>query len=259
MFYDNISPVIAHIGSLQIRYYGVFFAVSIVLAYFLVKHLAKHKGLKLKQGDVEELLIYVVIGIILGARLFHVFVYNFSYYAARPLEIFAIWNGGLAFHGGVIGAIVAGYLFSRKKKLNFLDLADIATVPAALGLGLGRVANFINGELYGKITMVPWAVKFQGVEGFRHPVQLYEALKNFFIFGFLFFLENKTLPSGFLFWLFMAMYGGMRFVLEFYKQVQAAVFGLSLGQIFSIVMLVTGVVMLLKMKSLNNKKKANNK
>jgi phosphatidylglycerol:prolipoprotein diacylglycerol transferase len=248
MFYNNIDPVLINIGGLEIRYYGVLFVAGLIISYFLVSYLVKKRGTNLKPGEVEELFVYAIVGIIVGSRLFHVFVYNYAYYASRPLEIFAVWQGGLAFHGGLIGLIAAGYVFCRKKGVSFYEVADIVAIPAAIGLGLGRISNFINSELYGKITTVPWAVKFQGVDGFRHPSQLYEAAKNFFIFGVLWSLKSKILPRGFIFWLFITLYGALRFAIEFYKETETFFLGLSLGQILSAAMLITGLTMLAKLK-----------
>src|SRR3989338_6692703 len=177
--------------------------------------------------------------------LFYVLVYNLKFYLANPLQIFAIWQGGLSFHGGLLGAIIAAIIFCRKKKINFYDLADITVIPLALGLALGRIGNFTNGELFGRITNVPWAVKFPDAEGFRHPSQIYESLKNFFIFSVLWYGKNMKLPKGFMFWLFVIMYSALRFMVEFFRhqdeQLGFIIGFLSMGQVLSIVMFVIGI------------------
>ncbi len=248
MFYNNIDPVLAHLGIFEIRYYGLIFAAGLIISFFLINYLARKKGLDLKPVDVEEFFIYSIIGLVVGARLAHAFVYNPAYYLANPAEVFAVWNGGLAFHGGLVGLLAAGLFFCKKKKIHFYDLADIVVIPVALALALGRIGNYTNSELYGKVTGLPWGVKFEGVDGFRHPTQIYEAAKNLFIFSVLWLLNSRNLPRGFVFWTFIALYGALRFSLEFYRAEEVTYLGLSLGQFFSAAMLITGVIMLSKLK-----------
>jgi phosphatidylglycerol---prolipoprotein diacylglyceryl transferase len=246
MFVHNINPVFVSFGPFHIRYYGLIFVFGIFLSYFIFKYLAKKRKLPLSNKDFDDFLLYGVVGTVVGARLGSV-ISEFSYYAADPLKVFAVWNGGMAFHGGLIGMVIAGYLYSKRKKVSFYDVADLVVIPAALALAFGRIANFINGEFYGTLTNLPWGVKFQGVEGFRHPVQLYESAKNLFIFAFLWVVKDKSLQKGALFWLFITMYGGLRFMLEFYKDLPPLVFSLTWGQVWSLPMLVIGGVMLFKM------------
>ncbi len=246
MFVHDISPVLLSIGPLHVRWYGLIFAIGIFLSFFTMKYLAKKKQLPLSGRDFDDLLIYGVIGVILGARLGSV-ISEFGYYASNPLQVFAVWNGGMAFHGGLIGLIIAGYYYSKKKKISFYELADIAVIPVAFALALGRIANFINGEFYGTPTALPWGVKFQGVDGFRHPVQLYESAKNFFIFALLWLIKGKSLPKGALFWLFITLYGALRFLLEFYKDLPPLLFSLTWGQLWSIPMFVAGAFMLYRL------------
>lgn len=247
MFYHSINPVLAELGPFQISYYGLIFVFGILLTYFFLKHAAKRRGLPLSGRDFDDALIYGIIGVIAGARLGSV-LSEIGYYAANPLQIFAVWNGGMAFHGGLIGLVAAGYFYCRQKKIRFYDVADIVVIPLALALGFGRIANFINGEFYGIPTSLPWGVQFQGVEGFRHPVQIYEAIKNFLIFAILWTLRNKALHGGTVFWSFIALYGGMRFVLEFYKDLPPLLFGLTWGQVWSLPMLAAGLYMLYRFR-----------
>ncbi len=202
MFYNHINPTLLRLGPFEIRYYGVIFVLGFVIEYFLINYLAKERKLKLTKNDVADFLFYMVIGVIIGARLAIVLVADPKYYFSNPFEIIAIWHGGLSFHGGLIGAVIAGLIFAKKKKIDFYDLADIVVIPLALSLVFGRIANFLNSELYGRITNVPWAVNFNNevVNGkfiFRHPSQLYESFKNLLIFFVLWFLRNKKLPKGF--------------------------------------------------------------
>ncbi len=245
MFYHNISPVLVDLGFLEVRWYGVIYAASFLIGYFIIKYLIRKKGLNLKDDDISELLLYMVAGVVVGSRLGSV-LSNLSFYLQNPLEVFAVWHGGMAFHGGLIGAVIAGYLFSRRKRVDFFEIADLVVIPVALGLALGRVGNFINGEFYGKVTALPWGVKFQNIEGFRHPVQIYESGKNFLIFGMLWFLKDKNLKKGTLFWLFILSYGTLRFIIEFWKDLPPFLFGLTWGQVWGVPMVIVGAYMLRK-------------
>ena len=250
MFIHNIDPVIFNIGSFQVRYYGLFYAIGFVMAYFIISYLAKRKELPLTKEDVADFLMYSILGTVLGARIFYIIFYNFPYYLSKPFEIIAVWHGGLSFHGGFIGGILAGFYFCKKKKIHFYELADIVVIPLALGLALGRIGNFMNGELYGRITNVPWAVKFPGADGFRHPSQIYESFKNLIIFFTLWAIKYKKLPRGFMFWLFVAMYSALRFIVEFFRepdeQLGFIIGFLTMGQILSIVMFSVGMFFIYK-------------
>ncbi|MBW2977187.1 prolipoprotein diacylglyceryl transferase [Candidatus Woesearchaeota archaeon] len=250
MFVHSIDPVLLRLGPFEVRYYGLFFVLGFVMAYFIIGYLADKKKLGLKKEDVADFLLYIIIGTILGARIFYVLVYNLPFYLENPLEIIAVWHGGLSFHGGFIGAVIAVIYFCRKKKISFYELADIAVIPLALGLALGRIGNFINGELYGRITNVPWAVEFPGAEGFRHPSQIYESFKNLLIFFVLWKIKDKKLPKGFLSWLFVVMYSALRFFVEFFRAPDEQIgffFGfLTIGQVLSLVMFLVGTVFLYK-------------
>lgn len=250
MFIHNIDPVLWSFGPFQIRYYGLFFVLGFVIAYFLFNYLAKRKELSITKEDITDLFLYVIVGTILGARIFYVFVYNLTFYLDNPSEIIAIWHGGLSFHGALIGAVIAVLIFTKKKKIDFYEIADLSVIPLALGLALGRLGNFTNGELYGRITDVPWAFRFPDAEGFRHPSQIYESFKNFTIFLALWAIKDKKLPKGFMFWLFVVMYSALRFIVEFFRQpdpqVGFIIGFLTMGQVLSIVMFVVGVYFLRK-------------
>jgi len=248
MFIHNIDPVLLSIGPFQIRYYGLFFVLGFVIAYFLLVHLAKRKELSFTKDDIADLLLYIIIGAILGARIFYVFVYNLPFYLSNPFEIIAVWHGGLSFHGGIIGAAIAGIYFTKRKKIDFYEIADIAVIPLALGLALGRFGNFINGELYGRVADVPWAVKFPDAEDFRHPSQIYASFKDLLIFFTLWVIKDKNLPKGFMFWLFVVMYSTLRFIVGFFRapdpQLGFILGPLTMGQILSIIMFFVGIYFL---------------
>lgn len=244
MFYNNINPTLLKLGPLEIRYYGIIYALGFVLAYFFIGYLAKQRGLKLTKEDILDFLFYLIIGTVLGARLFEIIVYNPAYYLQKPFEMIAIWHGGLSFHGGLIGASIAAYIFCRLRKINFYELADIVVIPLAFGLFLGRIANFINGELVGRVTDLPWCVKFKNYGGCRHPSQLYESFKNLVIFSVLWFVKGKRLKRGVMFWSFVVMYSTLRFFVEFFRAPDSQIgfiFGLTMGQWLNVVMFVVGV------------------
>ena len=249
MFVNNLSPVLAKLGPLEIRYYGLMYVLGFLFIYLMLRYLSREKKLELSKDEITDLMSYLIIGVIVFARLFYVLFYNLSYYLSEPFEIIAVWEGGLSFHGGLIGAVIVGLWYCRKKNLEFYDLADFFVIPLGIALFLGRIGNFINGELYGRITTLPWGVKFNGVEGYRHPSQLYEAGKNLILFFTQWTLHERQLPKGFRFWLFVVMYSSMRFVIEFFREpdIQIGfVYGLTLGQWISLVMFVIGLIFFVK-------------
>ena len=242
MFYNNINPVLAQIGPIHVRYYGLLFAAGAVIAYLIFSYLARKKGVIREKKELEQLLLYELLGMLIGARLLSV-MSQYSYYLEEPSQIIAVWNGGMAFHGGLIGMIIGGLVFCRQYKKDFYELADLLVIPLGIALMLGRIANYLNSEFYGKITSVPWAVKFEGIEGFRHPVQLYEAAKNLLIFALLWAIKDKSLKKGALFWTFILSYGTLRFFLEFFKELPTLM-GLTWGQWWSVPMIISGIYML---------------
>lgn len=247
MFVHNIDPVILELGSLQIRYYGLIYAAGFAFALYYLMRQSKLGRLDLTKDEISDFITYLIVGVVAGARLFEVIFYEPSYYLSDPAQILMVWKGGLSFHGGLVGAIAATYIFLKKHpKVSFLELADNLMVPLSLGLAFGRIANFINAELVGKITDVSWAVKFPGYEGFRHPSQIYESIKNFIIFGTL--LSFKDLPRGAFFAIFLMMYGTFRFLVEFYKDFPTFL-GLNMGQYLSIPMIVAGIWLFRKVRS----------
>ena len=245
MFVNNIDPTLVHIGPFEIRYYGIIFVIGFLLVYYVL-HLYSKKGkLELTKDDVDDYILYLMLGVIIGARLVHVLFTDPVYYFSSPLRIFMIWEGGVACHGGLIGAALVTYYFCKKKSISFMKLADIIVLPAVFALALGRIANFINGELVGTATNVSWCVQFKDAEGCRHPSQLYAALKRFIIFGILYFLSKREHKDGFIFWVFILLTGIGRFALDFYRET-SRLFGLSAGQYFSVVMIIVGAYVLVK-------------
>jgi len=240
----TINPVLLSLGPFEIRYYGLVYVIGFILAYVFLKKFKDHLGFKDK--DIDEFLIWLFVGVILGSRLFEVIVWNPSYYFANPLKIFAVWEGGMAFHGGLIGAGLVAYWYSKKNNISLAKLVDVIVFPAIIALALGRIANFINGELVGTVTNVPWCVNFPGYDECRHPSQLYGALKRFIILGVLVLLYNhKKHKDGFIFCVFVALMGIGRFFLDFYRD-DIRYLGLSLGQYFGLIMFIVSGYILIK-------------
>lgn len=253
----NLNPVFLHLGPVEIRYYGLFYVIGLIVAYLMLKHFSKKGELDLDDDDLLDFILYAALGILLGSRIFYFIFYNFPLFLKNPLQLFYLWEGGMSFHGGVIGVAVAGIIFCKVKKKDFFEIADVVVLPLTLALALGRVGNFINGELYGRPTSLPWAMDFgDGVP--RHPSQLYESAKNLFMFTVLWITKSKILPKGFRFWLFIFMYGALRFTIEFVRepdpQLGLLFLGLSMGQWLSSAMILTGSSMLWRVFSSTTRK-----
>lgn len=244
--FPDISPEIFRIGPLAVRWYGVMYLIGFTSSWFLVRYQIKKRNLVINADLLSSLYTYLILGLLAGARLGYVIFYNFFYYLDNPLETFAVWQGGLSFHGGLAGSIVAGVLFCRSHKLDPWMIADLIIVTAPIGLGLGRIGNFINGELYGRITTVPWAMVFPGGgEHPRHPSQLYEALlEGVLLFLLLWILKERKYPFGFMTAFFVIGYGTFRFLIEFFREPDTQlgfVFGsFTMGQVLSSAMILAG-------------------
>ncbi|HSW62206.1 MAG TPA: prolipoprotein diacylglyceryl transferase [Dissulfurispiraceae bacterium] len=243
--YPNIDPEIIRIGPLAIRWYGVMYLLGFAASFFLVRSQIRRKGLQVEKDFVESLFTWLILGLLLGARLGHVLFYGLPFYLQNPLEIIAVWHGGMSFHGGFIGCLVAGILFCRSTKQDFWLMSDIVIATAPIGLGLGRLGNFINGELYGRVTDVPWAMIFpDGGPHPRHPSQLYECfLEGILLFIILWFAKDRLPRSGMVTALFAILYGLFRFLVEFVREPEVSnVFDLlTMGQVLSSIMIFCGV------------------
>lgn len=252
MQFPHIDPVFLRLGPLEFRWYGLMYVIGFVSAYFVILAEIRRRKIPLTRDDIADMIFSVALGVILGGRFGYVLFYNLSEYLAHPLKVFAVWEGGMSFHGGLIGALLGGLWFVRKKKLDFLTMADIAFLTAPIGLGLGRIGNFINGELYGRITDVPWGVVFPDPRAGnlpRHPSQLYEALlEGVVLFIILWALRRRKRPRGVIFWAFIALYGIFRFFVEFFRepdfQLGFIAGGVTMGQMLSFPMAVGGLFMI---------------
>ncbi len=245
----HMDPVFLRIGPLEFRWYGLMYIIGFIAAYFIILAGVKRNKIGFTRDDVADFVFTVAMGVILGGRIGYILFYNLSYYIDHPFKVFAVWEGGMSFHGALTCAILAGLYFVRKKGVRFFEMADIVTPAIPIGLGLGRIGNFINGELYGRVTSEPWGMVFpNGGNLPRHPSQLYEAiLEGPVMFLIVWLLGRKERPAGVIFWSFIALYGLFRFFVEFFREPDQQLGFLlgpfSMGQMLSFPMLLLGLGM----------------
>ncbi|GAM10616.1 prolipoprotein diacylglyceryl transferase [Geobacter sp. OR-1] len=249
MTFPAIDPVFLRIGPLEMRWYGLMYILAFTAAYFIIGYAVKNRNISLSKDGVTDLVFAVAVGIIVGGRLGYILFYNLGYYLANPLKLLAVWEGGMSFHGGFAGAVISGILFCRKRKLNFLEIADIGFLTAPIGLMFGRIGNFINGELYGRVTDMHWGIVFPGGGNLpRHPSQLYESfLEGPATFLLIWLIWRGKRPAGSVLCGFIACYGMFRTIVEFYREPDqqigyiAGIF--SMGQMLSLPMFIAGTAM----------------
>jgi len=240
-------------------WYGLMYALGFLIGYLILVLWSKIKKISLTYDDIFDLIIYVFFGVILGGRLGYVLFYNLPYYLENPSKIFAIWEGGMSFHGGLIGVIIAVWIYSLVKKFNLFDVLDVISILVPIGLGLGRIGNFINQELYGRAAYgVPWAMIFptdpQKLP--RHPSQLYEFfLEGICLFTIMWLTKDKKLPVGIRSSIFGIGYASFRIIAEFFRepdpQIGYILGFITMGQILSLLLLLTAIGLLLLFKKLN--------
>ncbi|MBF8246465.1 MAG: prolipoprotein diacylglyceryl transferase [Rickettsia sp.] len=253
----KINPVILDLGVIQIRWYSLSYILGILIGLFLAQKILEWAKIKIKKEKLRDYINWVVISIILGGRLGYVAFYNFDYYLSNPIEIFKIYNGGMSFHGALISYLIFTYIFAKKNKLDWRLLLDVSALVVPIGLFLGRIANFINSELYGRVTNISWGIIYPTVDfKTRHPSQIYEAmLEGVLLFILLNYLNKKfsiikyrLLTTS----LFLVFYSIFRIFAEFYREpdYQIGFFFkyFTLGQILSLFMLLIGIFLLIKIK-----------
>ena len=253
MFTNNFDPVAFEIFSLSIRWYSLAYIFGIIFGWLYCKKIL------IKDNIIKELfedyISYLIIGIIIGGRLGYVIFYNFLYFLKNPIEIFMIWNGGMSFHGGLIGVIISSYLFSKKNKKDIFIFLDLVSITAPIGIFFGRISNFVNGELVGKITNSSWGVFFPNYDDkLRHPSQLYEAFLEgiilFILMNLIFF--NKNYKIGTCSIMFLILYGFFRITSEFFREPDMQIgylYGhISMGMLLSVIMILIGLLIYLKKK-----------
>jgi phosphatidylglycerol:prolipoprotein diacylglycerol transferase len=246
--YPEIDPVAFAIGPVRIHWYGLMYVVGFAAGWWLARRRAAQPGSTWKPADVDDLIFFAAMGVILGGRIGWILVYGFETVLANPLNIIRVWEGGMSFHGGLVGVMLAVALFAKRRGRHFADVFDFTAPLPAVGLFAGRIGNFINGELWGKPTDLPWGVLYRGQV--LHPSQLYEAaLEGLVMFAILWWFTSKPrwrlAPAG----LFLALYGLFRFLVEFVRVPDAnlgylALGWLTMGQILSLPVLAAGLAML---------------
>jgi phosphatidylglycerol---prolipoprotein diacylglyceryl transferase len=248
--YPHIDPVFLKLGPLQFRWYGLMYLLALAAAYVIIRREAPRRGVTFTKDQLYDLVVYAAVGIFAGGRLGYVLFYNFSYYLQHPSKIIAVWEGGMSFHGGLIGTIIALSVFCWRRGFPAARVADLAALAAPIGLGLGRLGNFINAELFGRPTYVPWCMVFPGGgPECRHPSQLYEAgLEGVLLFSVLWVISRMRTPPGTIFWSLITGYGLVRMVVEFFREPDlhlGYILGpFSMGQVLSLPMILIGAVML---------------
>ncbi|MDJ0938844.1 MAG: prolipoprotein diacylglyceryl transferase [Woeseiaceae bacterium] len=246
--FPEIDPIIFQIGPLAIRWYGLMYVIGFVFAWWLAKKRCARADSPITAEQVDDLIFYAMLGVIVGGRLGYSLVYGIEEWLDDPLYVFKITEGGMSFHGGLLGVIVAMYFTGRKVGQSMWAILDFVAPLVPLGLGFGRIGNFINGELWGKPTDVPWGVEYRGQV--LHPTQLYEALlEGFVLFAILWWFSSKPRPRFAVSGLFLLLYGVFRFYIEFYRVPDAHLSYLlwdwvTMGQVLSLPMIVAGVGML---------------
>ncbi|MGH6896781.1 MAG: prolipoprotein diacylglyceryl transferase [Geminicoccaceae bacterium] len=253
--FPTIDPVLIEIGPFAIRWYALAYIAGLVLGWQYVKRLVQRPGWRLTPTDVDDLLVYVTLGVVIGGRLGYVLFYRPGFYLEHPLEALAVWHGGMSFHGGVLGVVAAAALFGHLRRRSILEIGDAVGAAAPIGLFFGRIANFINGELFGRVSEVPWAVVFpHGGSEPRHPSQLYEAgLEGLVLFVVMtWFAWRPRAPGsdGRLTGIFLIGYGLARSFAELFRAPDAhlgyLVGGLTMGQLLSLPMIVLGALLVLR-------------
>lgn len=245
--YPQFDPVMISLGPLQLRWYGMMYVFGILSGWLLGRYRATKPWNKMSPERMDDFLTWAILGVVLGGRIGYVLFYNPSFYLANPLKIFAVWEGGMSFHGGCLGVLLACWLFGRSHNMTFLEVGDFVSPLVPPGLFFGRIGNFINGELWGRYTDLPWAMPFPGAGGLpRHPSQLYEAaLEGVLLFIIVWVYSAKPRPKGCVGALFLLGYGAFRFLVEFAREPDrqlgfVALHWMSMGQVLCLPMILFG-------------------
>jgi len=255
---EHINPNIIEIGSFQLRYYGLMYLIAFFLTYILVQYRIRSEDYEYSTETIQDCFVWGIVGLIIGARLGYVLFYNFGYYLNHPLEVIFPFDfaggfryvgiSGMSYHGGAIGVLLASIVFCRRHRINFWRFADLFCPAIPLGYTFGRIGNFINGELYGRVTTVPWGMYFplDPYLSLRHPSQLYEAFfEGILLFTFLWIIRKRKHFEGFLFSLYLIGYGLVRFFIEFLRdpdpQLGVVLWSFTMGQILCIIMILCGI------------------
>jgi phosphatidylglycerol---prolipoprotein diacylglyceryl transferase len=249
LIHPNIDPIAFSVGPLAVRWYGLMYLIGFATAWWLGTHRIRKGVAPVTRQQFDDLLFLAVLGVILGGRLGYVLFYKPGHYLSHPLEIFAVWQGGMSFHGGLLGVMLAMLVAVRKHRVEYLRLMDFVAPLVPLGIAAGRMGNFINGELWGRVTDLPWAMVFRGAgDAPRHPSQLYQfALEGLTLFFVLWWFSAKPRPKGQVSALFLIGYGVLRFIAEFAREPDAFLgylaLGMTMGQWLCLPMVAGGIAL----------------
>ncbi len=258
LVHPQFDPVAIHLGPLAVRWYGLMYLLGFLALWLLGRYRLRAQpwhGATAKH--LEDLIFFGVLGVVLGGRLGYVLFYKFGYYLAHPLEIFAVWQGGMSFHGGFLGVLVASMFFAHTRGMSFLALMDFLAPLVPLGLAAGRLGNFINGELPGRATDVPWGMVFPQVDNVvRHPSQIYQmGLEGISLFVILWIYSSRQRPTGAISGAFLVGYGAFRFIAEYFREpddfLGLLALGMSMGQWLSLPMVIGGIGLLIRAERRN--------
>jgi len=246
--YPAIDPVAFYIFSWPVYWYGLMYLVGIIAGWILLAWRARNPARGFTQEQVSDVIFYTVLGVIIGGRLGYMIFYDWRVLLAEPLMLFKIWKGGMSFHGGLIGVILALWIYAIRYKKHLFDITDFIAPVVPIGLGAGRIGNFINGELWGRVTTLPWGMVFpNGGDLPRHPSQLYESfLEGLILFLILWIYSGKIRPRGAVSGLFLIFYGLFRFTIEFFRQPDLQIGfigGFTEGQLLSLPMIIFGGIL----------------
>lgn len=249
MKFPDVSPIAFSLGDIQIRWYGIMYLLTFVIGYFLMRFFAKERKLKIFNNEfMSDIILTILIGVVLGGRLGYILFYNLPYYLSQPADIIKVWNGGMSFHGGMIGVIIGLVIFSKIKKVSLYTITDTIIPIIPIGIILVRIGNFMNAELYGRITTSSFCINFPtDPDNCRYPSQLIQAfLEGWCTFIILFILRKKIKTPGVLSWLFILSYGFFRFIGEFFREPDTQIGflpgHLTEGQYFSVLMVIVAII-----------------
>ncbi len=256
-YVHNLNPVLLDLGRVQIRWYGLMYVIGFLIAGYMLKKLVRENFFKIPEEKIDSLITTMIIFMFVGARAAYVFIYNWSYYSDNLTDLLAVWKGGLSFHGALVGLLAGGYFFARQNKLAWFEVMDSVALVGTPGMFLGRMGNFINGELYGRITDSPFGIIFRDGGPFpRHPSQLYEGFLEGLVLGILLWtIKKKVKVYGIISGAFVSLYGVFRFIIEFFREPDAQLgyyFGMiTMGQILCFLMIFSGIGMIIYSRNKN--------
>ena len=256
-YVHKLNPILFDLGFVQVRWYGLMYVVGFLIAGFLLKRLVRSNFLKVAEEKIDTLVTTMIICMFIGARTFYVFIYNWDYYSEHLVDLLAVWKGGLSFHGALVGLIVGGIIFARQNKISWMQVMDSVALAGTQGIFFGRIGNFINGELYGRITTSPLGIIFPESGPYpRHASQLYEAfLEGLLLFAIMWLIKSRAKIYGIIGGFFVAFYGIFRFIVEFFREPDSQLgyyFGfITMGQILCFMMIVGGIGLIIYAKKKN--------